>query len=140
MTALGLLLLLAVAPSQPVRMVFPGGSVVIPAGCVAPDRLGDSPDGWLGTITCWPGPSIVVFGRAGGTNACLQSGTATRHATQLSSAVGHKLEICGTERKVGGTGKTLSEMVVAIGSTSLRAEIREPADAVTLLFIASTFE
>ena len=140
MTTLGLFLLLVTAPSQPVRMAFPGGSVVIPAGCVAPDRLGDLPQSWLGTITCTPGTSIVVFGRAGVTNSCLRSGPGTRRGTQLFSAMGHKFEICGTERKVGGTGKTLREMVVGIGSTSLRAEIREPADAVTLLSIASTFE
>jgi hypothetical protein len=140
MTALGLLLLLTGAPSQDVRMAFPGGSVLIPGGCVGPSLSDAQPVAWLGTITCWPGPSIVVFADPRGTKACAQPGVAGGQRTQLVSAVGHTLEICASERTAAGRGTILREMVVGIGSTVLRAEIREPADAVMLLFIASTFE
>jgi len=140
MTALGLVFLLAGAPSPDVRMEFPGGSVLVPAGCVGPDLSDAHPGAWLGTITCRPGPSIVVFGSPKGTNACAQSATAARHHTQLRSGTGHNLEICAIDRKVGGKGTVLREMVIGIGSTGLRAEIREPADAAMLLFVASTFE
>jgi hypothetical protein len=121
-------------------MALPDGSVVIPPGCNAPDRLDAYPDSWLGSIECTPGPSIFVFGSAMAADACPRSGAAPHRGTQLVSAKGHKLEVCATERKAAGSGKVIKEMVVGTGATSFRAEIREPADAVMLLFIATTFE
>ena len=140
MTVLGLVLVLAGVPSQDARMVFPGGSVQIPAGCMAPDLSDRKRGAWLGTITCWPGPSIVVFQRPGNATVCRLSSEGAGHRTQLVSAAGRSLDVCATVRKAGASGTVLREMVVAIGSTVMRAEIREPTDAVTLLFIASTFE
>ena len=129
MIAMGLALLLA---GTPVRMVFPSGSVVIPAGCTAPSQLSAYPDSWLGSIECTGGPSIFVFGSAMAAAPCQGTPLYTKH--------GRKLVVCSTERRRADSGSRVRELVVDVGGTSFSAEVRQPRDAAMLLSIVATLE
>jgi hypothetical protein len=129
MIAMGLVLLLA---ATPVRMVFPGGSVVIPAGCTAPGQLSAYPDSWLGSIECTGGPSIFVFGSAMAPAQCQGTPLFTKH--------GRKLVVCSTQRKRAESGSRVRELVVDVGGTAFSAEVRQASDAAMLLSIVATLE
>ena len=111
---------------------------MVPEGCTAPAKLEVVVDAWMGSIECRPGPSILVFGSVMSGGACPRSGGVIRRGTPLFTAKGHRLEVCSSERKRADNGKVVRELVVGLGGTELIAEVRTPADAAMLLYIAST--